>query len=980
CRLTRRFQAWMLALVIMVSSIPLTSYASVLQDEDETNEIEISAEIIDNTENEEGVFQIEASDETTVKLTLRYQGLTKDDKYTLKGVWMGTAADQSIEELTEELSAKKSFVADDSNGEVEVEFEFVSVGLAGKEAVLFLYLYKDDEQVASHEDIEDEGLLVEFLELQNDLGNLTDWGMIVPMDATVNQFNFSIGKRVDGVDYTGNEYTFRAVWDEWYGGYHEGGYDHTVTTTSSGVVTFPTITYTQMGRYRYIVTEIKGTDTGIIYDETVYHIVVDVSNGGIVTNVTYYYLNENGREIRIDESSPTAYFDNVTKKVPVTPEITARKTLDGNYYSNQSEFSFELFEGYGGTEKSIDTQYTTGASGVINFDTSSIEYDSAGEHYYFIREKAYSGTGNILMDETVYQVKITVSESGGALVATNEYNKVTVGSGGDLIVGESVTVPVFENTTITEVEVIKTWLDNNGDSLDPDSLLIESVTVELKYRNVYMPSYASFSPKQTLTLTKAGNWKGKFENLNYYDTFGNVIDYTVAEVSITYAAGVTEAQKAAFTISIGQSVNTSTGTSRTITNRLRTVTPEIEANKTLDGEEYEGALFEFELFEGYKALEVSIDKQTSVTGGVISFDTSNIKLTAAGTYEYYIRENAYSGVGILIDSTVYRVEVEIISASGVLTIDTIKYFNADTDEAITGTPTFENKSLTELEVIKVWLDDAGTELNPGTEIIESITVELKYKNTSGDFVSFSPKKTLVLTKAGDWKGSFTNLEKYDADGKELEYTIEEIDVQYAAGITDANKPSFEVTIDDPEETKDGQQITITNKFKGKIIVKKKDDNGKDLEDIEFTLNEAEVAGDGTWSAKAGGLTFVEVTKADGSAVFDNLPAGNYLLTETKGKEGLSLLAEPVKITIPYEGSGGNITSGVPGITGEGSTSGTYYYNLTYTITNGELFDMPEPGGGGIYTFYILGLFVLLLGTSYGIFMSKRRKAHLKDTN
>ena len=56
--------------------------------------------------------------------------------------------------------------------------------------------------------------------------------------------------------------------------------DETVND-ANGSVKFDEITYDQVGTYRYTVSEVKGDDTTITYDETVYDVTVEVTDNGI---------------------------------------------------------------------------------------------------------------------------------------------------------------------------------------------------------------------------------------------------------------------------------------------------------------------------------------------------------------------------------------------------------------------------------------------------------------------------------------------------------------------------------------------------------------------------------------------------------------------------------------------------------------------------------------------------------------------------
>ena len=79
-------------------------------------------------------------------------------------------------------------------------------------------------------------------------------------------------------------------------------------------------------------------------------------------------------------------------------------------------------------------------------------------------------------------------------------------------------------------------------------------------------------------------------------------------------------------------------------------------------------------------------------------------------------------------------------------------------------------------------------------------------------------------------------------------------------------------------------------------------------------------------------------------VFKGLKEGKYRITEVQSPKGYSLLANPIEVTLPYvtSGNAGVETNGKPVKVGD---TDYYYYDLTYTVKNNKLFDMPEAGGG-----------------------------------
>jgi pilin isopeptide linkage protein/LPXTG-motif cell wall-anchored protein len=101
---------------------------------------------------------------------------------------------------------------------------------------------------------------------------------------------------------------------------------------------------------------------------------------------------------------------NKKERSPVDLILEATKVLEGRKLL-EGEFTFELVDEAG---EVIQTQTNT-SEGLIHFDT--ISYDTVGEHYYTLREKA-GGDTTIEYDSTVYPVTVTVTDEDGQLEAT----------------------------------------------------------------------------------------------------------------------------------------------------------------------------------------------------------------------------------------------------------------------------------------------------------------------------------------------------------------------------------------------------------------------------------------------------------------------------------------------------------------------------------------------------------------------------------
>ena len=99
---------------------------------------------------------------TTIVDVVSYTGLAPQCTYTLVGTVMDKASGEALVDANgQEVTAQKFFDADLADGDVTLEFTFDASELSDKsELVVFEKLYRDDVEIAAHEDLEDEGQTV----------------------------------------------------------------------------------------------------------------------------------------------------------------------------------------------------------------------------------------------------------------------------------------------------------------------------------------------------------------------------------------------------------------------------------------------------------------------------------------------------------------------------------------------------------------------------------------------------------------------------------------------------------------------------------------------------------------------------------------------------------------------------------------------------------------------------------------------------
>ena len=109
------------------------------------------------------------------------------------------------------------------------------------------------------------------------------------------------------------------------------------TNTANGSVSFSKI-YSSAGTYKYELSEVKGTDTGIVYDGTAYYVQVVVKLNETTQKYeaeVSYFANEACTEL-LTTDLPT--FNNTT----APGSLTISKTVSGNAADKNKEFTFTL--------------------------------------------------------------------------------------------------------------------------------------------------------------------------------------------------------------------------------------------------------------------------------------------------------------------------------------------------------------------------------------------------------------------------------------------------------------------------------------------------------------------------------------------------------------------------------------------------------------------------------------------------------------
>lgn len=273
----------------------------------------------------------------------------------------------------------------------------------------------------------------------------------------------------------------------------------------------------------------------------------------------------------------------------------------------------------------------------------------------------------------------------------------------------------------------------------------------------------------------------------------------------------------------------------------------------------------------------------------------------------------------------------------------------------------ETKSV---KVYKSWNDKGNEDYRP-----DNISVGLFING------EFSNRK-IILNSTNEWYGEFNNLLKYDGDGKEINYTVKELDklenydVKYSYGINS-----------------DGDSvINIVNTLIKKNVslkINKIDSESKmPLEGAEFKLIDAKSNEELSFifdknnkvfilDKSNNGNTILSPIKGENSFLIKDLSYGDYILTEVKSPEGY-LKDKDIYIHLSEKSSYYSL-----GKDGEKIKLNLDNQIFTISVENTKGIIIPDTGGNGFYLpkkylFIILSISIILI-INFLLINTRRKK-------
>ena len=375
---------------------------------------------------------------------------------------------------------------------------------------------------------------------------------------------------------------------------------------------------------------------------------------------------------------------------------------------------------------------------------------------------------------------------------------------------------------------------------------------------------------------------------------------------------------------------------------------------TVDGENYSSNINSDYSYAEDDTEKKNIQTQYAYNGGTNAWASQNDHIGADGFAQnsVLVMPAASSRLSFTMGH-MYR--DEYVAQNGSEKVSGVKPHTDSMWASISTTPFTIERTPINININKTW---DNSSISNVSDNVKSITCIL-YMDKVSDSEEYEPEEVqrVELTAANSWKSQFSMISQLSEGYK---YVVEEV-INYKENVT---KYGFDFSVNEVEynDTKDltdgtsktDGSITIKKTFEltntpilGKITIVKTDDNGKVLPEVTFRLDKA----DSEWNVTETVGVVSETTDSKGEIVFQNLEMGNYLLTEVKTPSGYMLLKDPIKITIPCEGDDGKTL-----------------YELTYNITNGQAFSLPQTGACDYGWRISLGMFMIIIS---GLILTQR---------
>ena len=454
-------------------------------------------------------------------------------------------------------------------------------------------------------------------------------------------------------------------------------------------------------------------------------------------------------------------------------------------------------------EAVIDTYELNTATETSHTFTGLPKYNSRGDEIQYTVEEQEKNPGDLHFYTTVVGNVETTSENNKEVTITNTFEKP-------------------DDTT--EVTVTKIWDDNNDEAAKrPGSIMLqlkngnvvedeqevnesnkiedqrkEQIIAEINERNNAINNGNAENPEtdNQLDVNTVEVWQYTFTDVEKYNENGQEIVYRVDETEMN-------SNDLQF---YNKEVN-----GLTVINTFTQDTTKVEVPMTKIWEDNE--------IQAQRRPEsvVVILKANGIENQRYELSEETADAVSGNTWQYTFTDlPKYDEYNNIINYTVEEEE----KVTGDL------YFYTTKIDGTTITNTFTKPTDTiRIEVNKEWVDqDNAYEKRPNS-------IRLEVKSVENGTGKETVEQYVNVTKDDNWSATFTNLPKYDEDGQEIAYTVDEKEVM-ENDLFNYEKEIGEVT--NKVDEVDVKEATITNtmtKIPGEVVVKYVDINtGEEISD------------------------------------------------------------------------------------------------------------------------------------------------------
>ncbi|MCL2336550.1 MAG: SpaA isopeptide-forming pilin-related protein [Firmicutes bacterium] len=386
----------------------------------------------------------------------------------------------------------------------------------------------------------------------------------------------------------------------------------------AGNVNFPTVTFSAPGLYNYTIREISLSMGGWTVDNTVYPVIIRVTDNGLGELLT---------AISYPEGVPS--FTNSFSPIPTSDILVVFKKLLG-WNHPEIPFTFGRFDEGGNL---IDTAQNVG--GVVEF--APLTYTATGVYNYIVRELTPSGSG-WATDSNLYPVTVTITQENGQLIKT-----ITYPDGQPTFINRYAATPAEAVVTASKTALGATLVSGEFTFtlFDQEGSPVAKGTNDAAGNVIFPPINLSAPGLYNYTVSETDSPAGWTPDPGTFPVLVTVTDNQAGQLvaTVSYPAGLP-----GFT-NVFSPAPASAGV--------------VVFKKLLNWDRPE-VPFLFGLFD----LNGDLISTVQSAGGVVEFPP--LTYPEPGVFNYEVRELSLAGAGWLPDGGSYPVSVTVSAAGGEL--------------------------------------------------------------------------------------------------------------------------------------------------------------------------------------------------------------------------------------------------------------------------------------------------------------------------